>query len=117
VIRAVHRILAALRTGWAAALACWREREPALMQRPEKSDRATAAEIGVGHRTVARARKQTGAVHTSPTKRVGRDGKARKACSWFDCDPEVLHGLVPRDPEAEDVERWYREHFRWGWPR
>ena len=28
--------------------------------------------------------------------------------------------LLPRasdEESAEDVERWYREHFRWGWPR
>jgi hypothetical protein len=66
-------LLAALRAGLKAALACWRGGAPVA------------------------------------------ERKAR--CSWFGCDPEVLRGLVPRDPEAEEAERWYREHFHWGWPR
>jgi hypothetical protein len=42
-----------------------------------KSDRAIAAEIGVGHQTVMRARQSTGP--NGPVgKRIGRDGKARK---------------------------------------
>src|SRR5262249_22179767 len=44
---------------------------------PAKSDRAIASEIGVDHKTVAKARKSTG--EASPVaKRVGKDGKARK---------------------------------------
>jgi hypothetical protein len=42
-------------------------------------DRAIAAETGLSHVTVGKARKATGnQLPVEPTKRVGRDGKARK---------------------------------------
>jgi hypothetical protein len=59
----------------------------AVAAHPEKSDRAIAAEIGVNKSTVTRARATTDAnapvesepVEDKPKKRVGLDGKARKA--------------------------------------
>ena len=48
----------------------------AVARSPEKSDRAIAAEIGVSHPTVAKAREATG--NNLPVeKRTGIDGKAR----------------------------------------
>jgi hypothetical protein len=49
----------------------------AVAANPEKSDRAIAADIGVSHPTVAKARKTTG--NNLPVDgRVGMDGKVRK---------------------------------------
>lgn len=39
----------------------------------------------------------------------------RKGTSWFDCDPEQMRAVAPRDPEEEEAEAWYRAHFR-NWP-
>lgn len=49
----------------------------AIKDNPEMSDRAIAAEIGVSHPTVAKARKATGK-NLPVEKRVGKDGKKRK---------------------------------------
>jgi hypothetical protein len=48
----------------------------AVKANPEKSDRAIAKEIGVDHKTVAKARSATG--EYSPVERTGLDGKTRK---------------------------------------
>jgi hypothetical protein len=48
----------------------------AVQANPEKSDRAIAEQIGVDHKTVAKARRSTGE-KSSVEKRVGKDGKAR----------------------------------------
>lgn len=49
----------------------------AIIINPEMSDRAIAAEIGVDHKTVGKARRATG--ESSPVeKRTGRDGKTRQ---------------------------------------
>jgi hypothetical protein len=51
----------------------------AVAANPKKSDRAIAAEIGVGNATVSRARrKATVSCDTVVEKRTGKDGKARK---------------------------------------
>ncbi|WP_154070803.1 hypothetical protein [Bradyrhizobium lablabi] len=47
----------------------------AVIANPEKSDRAIAADYGVDHKTVGKARKATG--EKSPV-RIGRDKKARR---------------------------------------
>jgi transposase-like protein len=49
----------------------------AIKRNPEKSDRAIAAEIGIGPETVRRARIST-ASNGAVEKRVGRDGRQRK---------------------------------------
>jgi hypothetical protein len=49
----------------------------AVAAHPEKSDRAIAQAIGVGHQTVARARKAGGP--NGPPERIGRDGKRQTA--------------------------------------
>lgn len=51
----------------------------AVRANPEKSDRAIAAELGVGRTTVQRAREEL--AHDGPVEdgpRIGRDGKARR---------------------------------------
>src|SRR6516162_6083805 len=47
-----------------------------LTEHPEKSDRAIAAEIGVGHATVSRARSTV--PDETVDERIGRDGKVRR---------------------------------------
>lgn len=49
----------------------------AVEANPEKSDRAIAAELGVGKDTVRRAREATGA-HAPVDERIGLDGKVRR---------------------------------------
>jgi hypothetical protein len=58
----------------------------AIEANPEKSDRAIAAELGVGHATVSRARAvvsgetgEPGVSGETPRKRVGKDGKRYSA--------------------------------------
>jgi hypothetical protein len=34
----------------------------------------------------------------------------RKGTSWFDLEPGTL--ALPRDPDEEESEAWYRAHFR-----
>lgn len=50
----------------------------AVAANPEKSDRAIADELGVGHATVSRARKKATVSGDTVGKRVGKDGKVRK---------------------------------------
>lgn len=50
----------------------------AVAAHPERSDRAIAAEIGVDHKTVAKARRSGGEKSPPAEKRIGRDGKAQK---------------------------------------
>ena len=50
----------------------------AVTSSPEKSDRVIADELGVGHATVSRARKKATVSGETVSKRVGKDGKARK---------------------------------------
>ncbi len=32
--------------------------------------------------------------------------------SWFGCDSDALRVALPRDPDEEDAEAWYRAHFK-----
>jgi hypothetical protein len=50
----------------------------AISKNPEKSDRAIAAELGMSHQTVMRAREATGPDGPVDQPRVGLDGKVRK---------------------------------------
>ncbi|QIG93847.1 MULTISPECIES: hypothetical protein [Bradyrhizobium] len=52
--------------------------EEAVKAHPEKSDRAIAADLGVGTMTVSRARKRATVPDGTVGKRTGKDGKARK---------------------------------------
>jgi hypothetical protein len=52
--------------------------EKAIMENPEQSDRAIAAQIGVNNSTVSRARKSVVA-NATPAKRIGKDGKTYSA--------------------------------------
>ena len=75
---------------------------------PQMSNRALAAKIGVGHVTIKRARdKLTVSSGTVETKRIGLDGKARKAPKpRVKPQPPLIHD------ECEDCntneERWQR---------
>src|SRR5262249_2521660 len=63
----------------------------AVAANPEKSDRALAAEIGVGSNTVRRARQSTapsGAV-APVDSRIGLDGKTRRMPKKANDDPEA----------------------------
>jgi len=74
----------------------------ALARSPEKSDRAIAKELGVDHKTVAKARREaesTGEV--SPVeKRVGADGKERKT-------------KTPRQRKIAQNKKRQEEHAQW----
>lgn len=50
----------------------------AIAKNPNKSDRAIAADLGIGNATVSRARRKSTVSRDTVKKRVGRDGKARK---------------------------------------
>jgi hypothetical protein len=50
----------------------------AVLKNPEKSSRAIAAEIGVGRKTVDRARAKATGPRGPVEKRIGKDGKARR---------------------------------------
>ena len=63
--------------------------EAAVKANPEKSDRAIAADLGVGSNTVRRARQKTTAPDGAVEKRTGRDGKKRKAPKRHDKADEV----------------------------
>jgi hypothetical protein len=67
---------------------------------PEKSDRAIGKEIGVDHKTVAKARKSVG--EKSPTRRVGTDGKHYRATKQM--TPAVAEAMKAR---AEAVARLF----------
>jgi hypothetical protein len=51
----------------------------AIKAAPEKSDRAIAADLGLGKDTVRRARDQIGACAPPQSERIGRDGKSYPA--------------------------------------
>ena len=76
----------------------------AIAASPEKSDRAIAAEIGVGSNTVRRARATApaGAVDT----RVGLDGKIRQM-------PKRSTKTKPEEviPTEEEAEESYQQHL------
>jgi hypothetical protein len=72
----------------------------AVKAHPEKSDRAIAKEIGIDHKTVARARKSVG--DKSPTRRVGADGKQYRATKQM--TPEAANAMRAR---AEAVARLF----------
>src|SRR5262245_51212378 len=63
----------------------------AVAANPDKSDRAIAAELGVGRMTVQRARKKSTVPHgtVEKTKRTGRDGRKRAAPKPKKAEDEV----------------------------
>ena len=71
--------------GWKAG--CWflsptgLRTAKAIAESPEKSDRAIAAELGVGNKTVSRARAKA-TVSPDTVGRVGLDGKERRGGEW-----------------------------------
>jgi len=80
----------------------------ALLKNPEKSDRAIAAEVGVDHKTVGKARRATG--ESSPIEqRVGRDGKIRKVARAKECVIEMSFSVALSLIGNHAAARWYRE--------
>lgn len=51
----------------------------AIARNPNKSNRAIAADVGISDKTVAKARRKTGAEKSAPEKRAGKDGKSYPA--------------------------------------
>ncbi|MGY2933284.1 hypothetical protein ACVWZ6_002886 [Bradyrhizobium sp. GM6.1] len=68
----------------------------AIAANPEKFDRAIAAEIGVSHPTVAKARRSTGK-QLPVEQRTGRHGKQRKAPTMSAAQVEAVDELDARD--------------------
>lgn len=64
----------------------------AIAANPHKSDRAIAADIGVGKDTVRRAREETGAC--APVEREGLDGKVRRLPAREEPDDEDIEADV-----------------------
>src|SRR5262245_26902362 len=85
------------------------ERRAALARKikadPTKSDRAIAKEEGVDHKTVAKARREAESTgEASPVeKRVGADGKARKAKTPR--QRKIAQNKARREKHAEWIER------------
>jgi hypothetical protein len=78
----------------------------AVAANPGKSDRAHAAELGVGSNTVRRARKAT-APSGAVEKRVGQDGKVRKMPKRR--RPMFLTSNKDVMPTEEEAEKSYQE--------
>lgn len=75
----------------------------AVAKAPEKSDRAIAAELGVGKDTVRRARTDQLA-HHAPPQRVGRDGRRRRMPHPLAADtPEQIAKDAAADVEIERI--------------
>jgi hypothetical protein len=73
----------------------------AIKANPGKSDRAIAAELGIGNKTVSRARNSGVSYDTpgligdeTPVERVGRDGKSYSIRQRVIDDPDVSPELV-----------------------
>ena len=103
--RAVHRILCALHAMLGA-----------------RSGQGRQANSG-GEAKIKRAQAALDEAQGAPAPREGCPAAARtseRKC-FFDCELDELRKVLPRSAEDEesaaDAERWYRQHFRWGWPR
>jgi hypothetical protein len=70
----------------------------AVAANPAKSDRAIADDIGVDHKTVAKARKMAAGEHSPPAKRTGSDGKSYPATVERKASPTVVVGGEPVSP-------------------
>ena len=73
----------------------------AVAEHPEKSDRAIAAEIGVSHPTVAKARRETTGKDFPVDTRVGLDGKVRRLPTRKPVDDDGEPGVA----EPEEIKR------------
>jgi hypothetical protein len=94
-----------------AACACGLPYQPkieraakAIDANPNMSDRAIAKEIGVGNKTVSRARNagvshDTAAVQNNPAKRIGRDGRKHPATQ----KPRVVPADAAEDLATRDL--------------
>ena len=71
----------------------------AIRANPGKSDRAIAAELGIGSNTVRRAREDLGAPYGAGDERVGRGGKSYSIRQRVTDDPDISPKLVA-DAEA-----------------
>jgi hypothetical protein len=83
----------------------------ALLKHPEKSDRAIAAEAGVTHPTVAKARRATGKA-LPVEKRIGRDGRARRHPRAIEsASPPTVNALAGHS--ARQQRRNPRSSYAW----
>jgi hypothetical protein len=83
----------------------------AIAANPEKSDRAIAADIGVDHKTVAKARRAPGE-KSPPAKRTGKDGKSYPAKP----KPKKTKSLPADDPIQEPYDAdCITDQQRWEW--
>ena len=75
----------------------------AIAKNPEKSNRAVAAELGVSHVSVQRARNNSGGTYVPPDRRVGKDGKSYPAkATHSDEDPYDDTGTGIEDDEPDN---------------
>ena len=74
----------------------------AIKANPRKSDRAIAADLGIGSNTVRRAREDSGAPDGAGDERIGRDGKSYSIRQRVTEDPDISPKLVA---EAEATGR------------
>ncbi len=86
-----------------------------LRERPDESDRAIAASLGVHHNTVGAVRdglESTGEI-SQLSARKGRDGKARRIVQYVDPTPEGMKGTKLAAKALNEAERAaYREGSR-----
>lgn len=80
----------------------------AIKANPEKSDRAIAADLGIGNATVSRARRESGVSDDTPEVRIGQDGKS------YPAKPRTPRGFYdepddePESPENHITAYWLR---------
>jgi hypothetical protein len=76
-----------------------------LAQHPEQTDRAIAAQAGVGKDTVRRARKAVGAKAPTGTRRTGQDGKTYKPTKRAQRPNGHANGHADVNATADDREQ------------
>jgi hypothetical protein len=87
-----------------------RERaKEAVKANPQKSDRAIAKEIGVDHKTVGAARKETTGECSPVESRVGQDGKTRRLPAPKEIED---NDYDPDDAERREKVRKYKQKQR-----
>jgi hypothetical protein len=79
-------------------------RHEAIKANPGKSDRAIAADLGIGNKTVSRARNSLVSDDTPDEARIGRDGKSYQGADRSAHAAEIWKAAV--DPRGTIVERY-----------
>jgi tricorn protease-like protein len=99
-------------------LSAMQRAEDAIAANPEKSDRAIAAEIGVGNKTVSRARERITVSGDTVAKRIGRDGRARGPRTMSPEAERLVHMNDEKKRELyekadDEMKRWAEQYFDW----